>query len=155
VLSSLQAGELVSEGRVQPSEDARNLTSLRARRRSHCRSCRIRRRKFSFRSPIFFCGGVSCRSILNLPATKFPSLQSCLVEGDLKQRLRRAAEARRKALGLRPVFLQAGILAGWYLCRYSPNPRVLNHRDSRRRSRPYRPVSGGLRRRHCHTTANR
>src|SRR6266852_1880580 len=48
--------ELAFGGGVQRREGARNLTSLRARRRAPAEPGRVRRRKFSTLAP--FCGGV-------------------------------------------------------------------------------------------------
>src|SRR6202023_304248 len=102
--------ELVLEGGVQRREDARNLTSLRARRRSLAETGRDRRRKFSrVGSQHFPWRCVTSLDPKSVPRQNLGSLQGCLVEGDPEQRARER-RVRRKAL-VTSVFVQAGLLA--------------------------------------------
>src|ERR1700736_5876788 len=106
--------ELVFGAGVQGSEDARNLRSLRARRRFPAETSRVRRRKFSMHSLASF----PWRFVMSLDPEfvsrqNLGSLQSCLVEGDPEQRTRER-RVRRKAL-ITSVLLQASLLAGLIL----------------------------------------
>src|ERR1700719_3537602 len=75
--------ELVLLGGVQRREDARNLTSLRARRRSPAETGRDRRRKFSrIGSQQFPWRCVMSLDPEYVPRQNLGSLQGCLVEGD-------------------------------------------------------------------------
>src|ERR1700730_10061753 len=102
--------ELVLEGGVQRGEDARNLTSLRARRRSLAETGRDRRRKFSrVASQHFPWRCVMSLDPKSVPRQNLGSLQGCLVEGDPEQRARER-RVRRKAL-VTSVLVQASLLA--------------------------------------------
>src|SRR6266481_4405690 len=119
-------GELVPAPGVQRSEDARNLTSLRARRRSPGdleQPPGNRRRKFlNFRSKRPRSAGGSqkkmWRCVMSGEAKSVPeerleeglgSLRGCLVEGDAEQR-RGERHVRRRALAI-SILLQSAVLA--------------------------------------------
>src|SRR5712664_2504007 len=107
--------ELAFRGGVQRREDARNLTSLRARRWFPEELSRGRRRKKSRRIRSHHS---SWRCVMSLDPESvrqqnLGSLQSCLVEGDPEQRAR-GRRVRRKAL-LTSVLAQASLLAALIL----------------------------------------
>src|SRR6266481_4928080 len=140
-------GELVPAPGVQRSEDARNLTSLRARRRSPGdleQPPGNRRRKFlNFRSKRPRSAGGSqkkmWRCVMSREAKSVPeerleeglgSLRGCLVEGDAEQR-RGERRVRRRALAI-SILLQSAVLATLILLplfgkaeRISPSPSLL------------------------------
>src|SRR5712692_3383358 len=97
-VSAPQNWELVFGDGVQRREDARNLTSLRARR--------IRSHQFSWRC-------VMSLDRESVPRQNLGSLQGCLVEGDPEQRARER-RVRRTAL-ITSVLLQASVLAALIL----------------------------------------
>ena len=104
--------ELVWYGGVQPWEDARNLTSLRARRRLLQKYAGSRRRKFpTLLNFLWRC--VMSVDPESVPRQSLGSLQSCLVEGDPEQRARER-RVRRRAL-ISSVLLQASFLAALIL----------------------------------------